>query len=393
MALSNFAVAAVALGLVSAPAAYAQLKFPQPSVAETAFEYNSYYAPDNGPYYAQNDSRPPDGGPAPADSLAAGNCNTRDSCSSCNDGCGGGFGNFCAACQECPCHGLVLFSGFDWWRGIGDRSSNATAPSNNEGASFGFNYGTRLGQLSDWTGLGFQFGGSYGVYDWNGRPFNLGVLSTTAAQQQVFITTGFFKKANEESPWSYGVVHDWMFNQAWGAFAVNPSLGQWRGQVACAVDACNEFGVWATLRGKGDTNLDNFGSPVFTRPIDQGNLFWHHKWDTWADSWFWVGIPQENRLDQIAGGSLGNFLIGGSVIAPMNDYVSLYANMQYMHPSAAAGSIGSGEASWYVAFGLQYYIGGTARTPTVAGNCWLPYLPVANNGNFLVDALRTLGPI
>jgi hypothetical protein len=201
-----------------------------------------------------------------------------------------------------------------------------------------------------------------------------------------------FKKANERSNWSYGVVYDFMQNQAWGAFAVNPIMTQWRGQIAYATSAVNEFGVWGTYRDRGDTKLDSLGNPVQVRAINQVNLFWHHKWAFGADSWFWGGFPNATRLNPIAGGSLGDFLVGGSVIAPLNDSISLYANMQYMHPSAAPGSIGSGEASWYVAFGLQYYIGGTARTPTVAGNCWLPYLPVANNGNFLVDAVRSLGP-
>ena len=76
------------------------------------------------------------------------------------------------------------------------------------------------------------------------------------------------------------------------------------------------------------------------------------------------------------------------MIAPLSDVISLYANMQYMHPSSAPGNAAYGEAGWYVAFGLQYYIGGHARTDTVAGNCWLPYLPLANNGNFLVDSVR-----
>jgi hypothetical protein len=284
----------------------------------------------------------------------------------------------------------VLFSGIDSWRGIGDRGLGSSNLTNNNGGSSGFNYGTRLGGFSDMTGIGLQVGGSYGLYDWDGRPANAGTLTTTQVQQQVFFTTGLFKKANDESNWSYGVVHDWMFNQAWGAAAINPTLGQWRGQVAYATSAVNEFGVWATLRDKGDTNLDSNHVPIYTRSINQANLFWHHKWEMGADSWFWVGVPQDSRLDHSLGGSLGDFLVGGSVIAPLNDYLSLYGNMQYMHPSARPGSVADGESSWYVAFGLQYYIGGTARTSTVGGNCWLPLLPVANNGNFLVDAARRL---
>jgi hypothetical protein len=320
-------------------------------------------------------------------SDVGGTCGTCNSCNSCNS-CNGFCDNFCAACQDCPCSGLVLFSGIDSWRGIGDRATAATTPNNNNGGSSGFNYGTRLGAISDLTGIGLQCGGSYGIYDWNGRQFEPGVLTTTQSQQQVFFTLGAFKKATECCSWSFGVVHDWMVNQAWGAFAVNPTVGQWRAQISYATSACNEFGAWGTLRDRGDTNLEGLGNPISTRSINQVNAFWHHKWAFCADSWIWAGLPQQSRLDPVEGGSLGDFLVGGNVIAPLSDYLALYANMQYMHPSAAAGSIGSGEAAWNVSIGLQYYVGGTARTSTVAGNCWLPLMPVANNGSFLVDAFR-----
>ncbi len=283
---------------------------------------------------------------------------------------------------------LQLFTDVDSWHGVADRSSFFGAATSNDGMSFGANYATRLGRLSELTGIGFQLGASYGVYDWNGRPFTFGTLNTTEAQQQTFVTLGFFKRADAYSRISYGFVHDWMINQGWGAFAVNPTLGQWRGQVAVAFDDRNEIGTWFTFYDQGSTKLDFFGNQVEMRAIDQTNLFWHHKWNFAADSWLWVGIPQSTRLNPFAGGSLGDWLIGGSVIAPLNEWASLYANAQYMHPSAAPSSIAAGEASWYVAFGVQFSLGGRARSDTVMGRRWMPLLPVANNGNFLVDQTR-----
>jgi hypothetical protein len=327
-------------------------------------------------YYHASDKDPPPTAPL---------CAPRGDCDCGCDDCP----EFHAICDGCPCCGLVLFAGIDSWRGIADRGEALNRPGNNNGGSFGFNYGTNLGRLSEATGIGFQFGGSYGVYDWNGRPFNAGTLTTADAQQQVFITTGFFKKADAVSAFSYGLVYDIMANQAFGAFAVNPTITQWRAQVAYATSAWNEYGVWGTWRDKGSSPLDSFGNSVNLRSINQINFFWHHKWSFKADSWIWLGIPQDSRLDPFEGGNLGDLLIGGSIIAPLNDNVSLYANMQYMHPSSTPGNDAYGEAGWYVAFGLQYYLGGNAVSSTVAGNCWLPYLPLANNGNFLVDASRT----
>lgn len=306
-------------------------------------------------------------------------------------GCGcGACGDYCdeawpAVCQNCPNRGAVLFAGIDSWRGVGDRGNRFDRASNNNGGSVGFNWGTRLGRFSDLTGIGFQVGGSYGVYDWDGRPFNAGTLTTVDAQQQTFLTMGFFHKANGCSRLNYGVVHDYMFNQAFGAYAVNPTLGQWRGQIGYAVSAWNEVGLWATCQGRGSSNTDELGNRVATRAISQTNFFWHHKCDCLADTWLWIGWPDDKWL---GGGTVGNFLIGGSVIAPLNDRVALYANTQYMHPRASPGNDASGEASWYVGLGLQFTIGGSARTNTVAGNCWLPLMPLANNGNFLVDSHR-----
>ena len=199
---------------------------------------------------------------------------------------------------------------------VGDSANPAGRGSNNDGAVGGFNYANRLGRFGEATGIGFQGGASYGVYDWNGRPTNTGVLTTTAAQQQTFLTLGFYKRANERNAFSWGVVHDWMFNQGFGSQAVNPTLGQWRGQVAYATSAWNEFGVWATLRDKGATSTTSTGGLFSTRSINQANLFWHHKYDFGADSWLWVGIPQDSRLNSVLGGNLGDFLVGGSVIAP-----------------------------------------------------------------------------
>lgn len=280
-------------------------------------------------------------------------------------------------CQRGPARGLVLFNEADSWRGRPDGSYP-----NNDGIASGFNYGSRMGRVSDWTGLGFQFGASYGVFDWNGRSSNANNIA--GAQTQVFVTTGVFKKLSDHSNWSYGLVHDWMINRNFGTEGTNPTLGQWRGQISYAMNPWNEIGVWATLRDLGMTRFSDANGPVAYRAIDQGNMFWHHKYRFGGDSWIWLGIPQENRLGD--NGSLGNFIVGGNVSSPLNDYVSVYANMQYMHPSAAAGPQGSTESSWYVGAGLSYTIGGWARSRTVAGNGWLPLMGVANNGTFLVDS-------
>jgi hypothetical protein len=97
-------------------------------------------------------------------------------------------------------------------------------------------------------------------------------------------------------------------------------------------------------------------------------------------------MPEQTRL--AGGGSLGDYIANAVANLPLNDRVALYSSVTYMHPSALAGPQGSEEDAWNFTVGLAFYPGANARSNTVAGQCWMPQLPVANNGSFLVDTNR-----
>jgi len=366
--------------IVYAGPARAQIVQPAKAVPTSYYEGSD----GNGRFLPVADTKPaaPDAAAAPA---------ANGSCGCATGGCTSGCGNNCCdcdvweGCDDCPTHSLILFSGFESWRGFADGSYP-----NNNGAVVGFNYGTAVSQ--DY-GIGFQFGGSYGVFDWNGRDTttfsDAGDIKATQAQEQVFITTGFFKKADECSRWSAGIVYDFSLNQNFGIYANSPYLTQWRGQFSYATSSHNEFGVWGTLRDHGFTQNTPYsftGDPVSFRAVNQTNLFWHHKFDQGADSYIWVGVPDfQSKLGDL-GGSLGDYIVGGMVTAPISDYLALYSNVQYMHPSAHPGVDASMEETWDIGFGLAWYPGGNARTKTVSGSCFSPLLNVANNGSFMVDS-------
>jgi hypothetical protein len=179
-----------------------------------------------------------------------------------------------------------------------------------------------------------------------------------------------------------------MVNAHYGVFGQDPSMSQLRGQVGYATSAWNEFGVWGTVRVMHSViNIPTVG-PTEWRPINQLNVFWHHKWDVGgADTLLWFGVPENDRLK--GGGSLGDYLVGILTNAPLNDRVGVYALITYMHPSAGPGPAGSNEDAWNFTIGLTFYPGRNARSTTVAGQCWMPMLPVANNGYFLVDTNRS----
>ena len=279
--------------------------------------------------------------------------------------------------DDWPTRGVSVFVGYDAWRGTSDGGWE------NNGIHAGANFGSRLGRFSDWTGIGGQLGGSMGAFNWSGTDYRMS--HQDESQPQGFLTYGLFRKARDDSKWNAALVHDWMFNSNYSVFAVNPTLAQWRAQLGYAVNASNEFGVWGTWRLLSDTRQVNFFGPVTWRPLGQFNPYWHHKWEAGgADTWLWIGLPERDRLTGT--GSLGDYIAGAAANCPLSERVSLYTLVTYMHPSASAGPVAAREDAWNFTIGISFYPARNARSTTVSGQTWMPLMPVANNGYFLVDA-------
>jgi hypothetical protein len=304
-------------------------------------------------------------------------------CNSCNQACGEQGCGCCGnemGCDECPPWGIVAFSGFDAFKGISDEDG----PSN-FGLVTGLNIGVPIPGLREY-GFGWQIGLSYGVYDLdgygrfdtNGRPIG----ATAHCQQQTFVTTGFFRKAQCDQRLSFGIVYDWMYNTDYGLFHNDPQLGQWRGQIEYALSGCNGFGLWGAKRDLG-SEQDVNGFTVYNRALSQINLFWHHKFCCGADSWLWFGLPDHGRYD--GDKSFADWMIGVNVQVPLTERLALYGNASYLHPSASAGAIASVEQGFDVGMGICWYFGGHAKSNAINGKCWQAYLPVANNSSFLVE--------
>ena len=115
---------------------------------------------------------------------------------------------------------MVGFFGFDSFKGISDGVFDS-----NFGAVAGLNAAMPLLGLSDY-GFGWQLGMSYGAYDWTGGS----VINQAKAQQQVFVTTGFFRKARRGSAVELrrGLRLD--DQRRLGCTRRDPTMGQWRGQ-------------------------------------------------------------------------------------------------------------------------------------------------------------------
>ena len=296
-------------------------------------------------------------------------CSSCDAACCCDESCGSC--GPCLGCEDCPAYGIVGLAGFDSFKGPSDDYL-----ASNFGAVLGLNSAVGLGD----TGLGWQLGMSYGVYDLDGRSST----NPATSQQQVFLTTGFFHKAHCERRLSFGLVYDWMFNDEWGVTGLAPTLGQWRGQIEYAVSGSNAFGIYGCLGDLGYNRRITEAATLRYRAVSQIDLFWHHKFCSGADSYLWLGLPERERLT--GDGSLYDWLIGVSMQAPLTEHLALYGNAQYMHPSASAGADASIDSGYNVGMGIVWYFGGNARSNAINGKCNLPYLPVANNSTFLTDA-------
>jgi hypothetical protein len=283
-----------------------------------------------------------------------------------------------AACNDCrPC-GIMFFHNYSSWRGISEGTG-----ANNNGFSYGLNYGTRLGPISDYTGIGAQIGASYGLYDLNGRSSG---FRDKEIQQQTFLTVGLFRAADKITNFSFGVVWDGMFNTNFSQYAVSPFLSQVRGQIAYALNEQHEIGVWVAVRTNTASAVGG-GTPLAFRAVDQFTLFYHHRFAYFGDGVTWIGIPDHTKLG--GNGSLGAYTFGGTLTAPLSPRFGAFTSMQYMAPSARSGAAASIEESFYITLGISFYPYANSRYRNVAGDCWMPYMPVATDGTFLVDTNHT----
>lgn len=272
------------------------------------------------------------------------------------------------AADRQPCWGFYAFEAFETWRNIPDGN---TRPHGNNGSVTGFNAAV---PVVEEYGIGAQFGMSYGAYG-----------STADTQQQVFITTGIFRRADFDKPGSFGLVYDQMINQGLGAYQQSPALGQLRLHLAYAFTARNEIGFWGALRlGEAARYDATTNTEIIYRGVSQGDVFWHHKFGPGnTDGWVWAGIPSFYRLN--GDNDFETNIYGFRTETPLGDRVKLFSNFQGLRPTGGV----SHHAIYNFMVGLSFYPQGNARSTTVAGRAWMPYVPVANNSSFLIDTNQT----
>ncbi len=260
-------------------------------------------------------------------------------------------------------YSLDLSTSYDHFRGIPDGSWNG-----NTGAVFAANGGMSLSDC-----IGVQAGGSYGLYNWDGRG-NVVFANPQTSEQIGLVTAGVYGSFMN---WTGGIVYDGMYTKNFSIFDVTSCMDQLRfqaGYVLCG----EEVGVWGTHYLK-TAHKNVLGLPVSFRAINQLNLFWSHSFQNRAETTLWIGMPYRNSLmfpDERA----GNFIAGFSFRAPLTNRLSLDGYGSYMSARHTNGFQQSCNYDSSISVGLTYSFGG--------GNCSVfdrPYMSIANHSNFFVD--------
>ena len=257
---------------------------------------------------------------------------------------------------------------YDFFRSLPDGSW-----AGNTGAFTSLNFA--VGLPKEEYGFGVQIGGSYGLYDWNGRGSNA-TGNSKAWQQQGFVTAGLLRMTPQCAGWNAGLVYDMMFNKEFGVFAVNSFIGQLRGQIGYLIKGGNEIGLWSAY-GTQTSHREADEIPVKFRGISQANLFWSHYFKNSSQLTLWAGTPYRRGL-MYTSGRAGQYIIGINFKAPLTRSLSVVGHGVYMAARSNPASQESRNYAANICFGLNYSFGGCK-----AGQ--RPYLPLADNSNFLVD--------
>lgn len=227
------------------------------------------------------------------------------------------------------------------------------------GLQAGLNWGHPL--IEEW-GLGMQLGSSLNY----SKTMSIGgaLLGPLVSSErfQVFATAGFFQRAN--SGWNWGVAYDFLSMKA---FDESFDLGQWRGQLGYEVTTRDELGIWATTAGR-DGRQRSLG--ITLKPATQGNLYWRHQWPSDCQTRVWVGIAEKSKV-------IDPFVLGGDFQVPLTNRVALFGQCNLILPRE------SGLAAAVI--GITIFPGGNASR--FSRRPFSPFLPVADNTSFVIDAM------
>lgn len=231
----------------------------------------------------------------------------------------------------------------------------------------GFNFGTVF-PILPYSGIGWQIGSRFAQSNLSGSDF------TNSQRNQTFFTTGLFKR--RYSGLQGGLVVD-VLQDDWFAEA---NVNQLRGEISFKYPRIHEFG----FRFATHTGDDEVVSPIVNgqfdtfEPINLYSLFYRRRL-----SWASGGITTI-----FAGGSTDDDgYIGAEAHLPFSDFLSLRSSFAYLIPDEPTNAGGTENEAWNVSIMLVFNLRGVR--PGCQQAMFTPLFDVADNGNMIMDLLRT----
>jgi hypothetical protein len=197
----------------------------------------------------------------------------------------------------------------------------------------------------------------------------------TTGRFQSHTTITLFQRTSGGLVWSAG--HDFLYQDYYDNFF----LGQWRGRVGQTFWESDELGLKGSLRSFSDDG-DFLGIPLSLRPLNQGAIYWQHRWPNLAQISCWTGLSEGHAEANVALGDLPRtgtaFLFGSDLYIPLNNCVALFGEANFIMPAD------TGTVDAYL--GIEFYPWGGARRGRRA--TFAPVMPVAGNPTMSVDLER-----
>ena len=232
-------------------------------------------------------------------------------------------------------------------------------------------------------GLGGQIGTGLNYTDNAVKAFEL--LENDKGRLENFTTVGVFQRTDFGINW--GIAYDFLFQESFDEY----DLGQWRGRIGYQWSKKTEIGGYITFRPDGDVGTfrgsRNFlgltpnPRTITLEPIIQGGMFFRYTWDNQAETTTYLGLAEDHNdsvfiLDEGNGTTENRLVFGADVHIPLNDYVAMFGESNFITPSD------SGTVDATLGFAI-YPNGGAygARKKKFA-----PYQTVGNSPSMSIDS-------
>ncbi|MFP6665798.1 MAG: DUF6666 family protein [Pirellulales bacterium] len=292
----------------------------------------------------------------------------------------GRWGGDCGGCGSCDACGTGGYGPYSPWSSIFHTSimlgvQGFKGPvDNGVNGSFGFSEGFNISAplpLFDCRSychtVGMQFGMRFVQSNLNGHVADSNFHDDP--REQVFMTAGLFKRADEHSPWQYGLVYDQMVDD----YYYQADIGQLRMEVSRFGWCGNEVGIMAAFRiGEDDAVPSLRGDQPFTLgPNDYYTVFLRRALLCDGEWRVYAGPSGE-----------GDGLMGAEFWLPVNDSVALEGGVTYVFAEEGQPTAQQ-EDSYSIGLNLVWYPCRRARC--AAGSPFRPLIGVASNGTFLSE--------